>query len=86
MRLMKKKQTVRCPNCGSESQRYYFTSDEAMYRSCSGSQVMQTECEHCDYLMVMCLLNGNVVEAYAPGTNAFATKIKQSIILSIINK
>jgi hypothetical protein len=65
-------QTVRCPNCGSEAQRRYFKSKEATYSSCSGNQVIQTECNQCDYLMVMCSLNGNVVEAYAPGIWTFS--------------
>ncbi len=63
-------QTVRCPNCGSSAQRRYFNSFEATYRSCQGNQVIQTECRACDYLMVMCSLNGSVVEAHAPGTPA----------------
>jgi hypothetical protein len=62
-------QTVRCPNCGSEAQRRYFKSQEAIYRSCSGNQIIQTECDQCDYLMVMCSLDGSVVEAYAPTTS-----------------
>ncbi len=68
MRFATSQQTVRCPNCGSEAQRRYFKSNEAIYSSCSNNQVIQTECEQCDYLMVMCFRNGNVVEAYAPGT------------------
>ncbi len=74
MRLLTNQQTVRCPNCGSEAQRRYFNSNEAIHSSCSGNQVIQTECDQCDYLMVMCFLNGNVVEAYAPGTGTFTAQ------------
>ena len=68
MRVATYQQTVRCPNCGSEAQRLYFKSNEAIYSSCSGNQIIQTECDQCDYLMVMCSLSGNIVEAHAPGT------------------
>ena len=61
-------QTVHCPNCGSEAMRRHFTSKETAYRLCPSQQVIQTECDACDYLMVMCSLNGAVVEAQAPGT------------------
>ena len=61
-------QTVRCPNCGSEAMRRYFTSEEAIYRACLGHHVIQTECNACDYLMVLCSRNGAVVEAQFPGT------------------
>ena len=67
MRVATYQQTVRCPNCGSEAQRRYFKSNEAIYSSCSGNQIIQTECDQCDYLMVMCSLSGNIVEAHAPG-------------------
>jgi|GEM_PF-1371522 len=67
---MQTNQVVRCPNCGSFAERRYFNSTEANYGSCPGNQVTQTECPVCDYLMVMCSLNGNVLEAYAPGISA----------------
>ncbi len=60
-------ETVCCPNCGSQAQRRYFISQEAAYRVCQGYQVVQTECDTCDYLMVFCSHNGAVVEAYSPG-------------------
>jgi DNA-directed RNA polymerase subunit RPC12/RpoP len=64
------KQTVRCPNCGSEAERHYFVSEDVAYAPCPSHHVIQTECPACDYLMVMCSRNGNVVEAYAPGTKS----------------
>jgi len=48
---------VRCPNCGSEGERYYLFS----------SQLTRTQCHICDYLMVTCSQTGKVIEAYAPG-------------------
>jgi ribosomal protein L37E len=63
------KQTIRCPNCGSKAERRYFISEEPTYSFCPSHHVIQTECAACDYLMVMCLRNAKVVEAYAPSTS-----------------
>lgn len=60
-------QTVHCPNCGSLAERRFFDSDSPVCQACPDHQVAQTECPVCDYLMVMCWSNGNVLEAYAPG-------------------
>ena len=68
MRFVTKQQTVRCPNCGSKSERHYFTSKEKIYDTCGDHQVIQTECAICDYLLVICSLDGTVIEAQAPGT------------------
>jgi hypothetical protein len=64
---MQTNQKVRCPNCGSDAWRNYFTSDDFSHRICPSNQVIQTECPACDYLMIMCSRNARVVEAYAPG-------------------
>ncbi len=50
-------QKVRCPNCGSYAERHYITNN----------QIIQTQCNHCDYLLINCSLTGKVKEAYAPG-------------------
>lgn len=50
-------QAIRCPNCGSHAERYYFLNRKQS----------QTQCPSCDYLMVTCTRTGRVVEAYAPG-------------------
>ena len=60
---------VRCPNCGGFATRSYFTSDEAKYTNCDKKQVLQTECSHCDYLMVTCYRGGDVIEAYSSSTS-----------------
>ena len=56
---MDKKMIIRCPNCGDYAQR--FLSDRL---PSSGhdplEQVIQTECAHCDYFMVMCVHSGHV--------------------------
>lgn len=56
-KTMRTTQKVRCPNCGSYAERHYITKH----------QLIQTECQHCDYLLVNCPRTGKVVEAYAPG-------------------
>jgi hypothetical protein len=63
-------QLVRCPNCGSQAERHYFTSEEANYHTCPRGQIIQTECSACDYLMVMCSRNAHIVEVHAPGISA----------------
>ena len=78
-------QIVRCPNCGSEALRRHFSSEEAAYRPCPSHQVIQTECDSCDYLMVMCSRNGAVVEAQFPGTAGAAGRrsFSQNRFLSV---
>ena len=62
-------QTVHCPNCGSLAERHHILS----------SQVTRTQCEVCDYLMVMCDRTGKVIEAYAPGISVAQTSNLLSI-------
>ncbi|MEM8721722.1 MAG: hypothetical protein AAGE84_20900 [Cyanobacteria bacterium P01_G01_bin.39] len=72
---------VLCPNCGSLATRKYFiNSQEARYSSCPQNQVMQTECSCCDYLMVMCVFNGKVIEAQTCSTS-MAQKNQQQLVL-----
>lgn len=70
---MQIKQNVRCPNCGSEAERYYVLDN----------QLIRTQCLGCDYLMVMCSRTGKVVEAYAPGVyfQAAKTKVAASVVV-----
>lgn len=58
---------VCCPNCGQENHRTYSLQSTIDVNLCPQRQMMKTECPHCDYLMVMCVLNGRVLETYAPG-------------------
>jgi hypothetical protein len=50
-------QTIRCPNCGSLAERHHHALI---------AQV-RTQCDDCDYLLVMCSQSGRVLESYAPG-------------------
>ncbi len=56
MTPMSAPQTVRCPNCGNIGERRYLHSN-----------LVRTQCPHCDYLMVSCSETGRVIEAYSPG-------------------
>ena len=58
-------QKVSCPTCGSSAERYRSLSDS----------LVRTQCDRCDYLMVLCEDTGRVIEAYAPSFSpaAFAS-------------
>ncbi|WP_366514281.1 hypothetical protein [Moorena sp. SIO3I6] len=73
---METTQSVRCPNCGNMAQRHYLIGSQASHYACAGDQVTKTECPVCDYLMVMCSVSGNVIEAYAPGRKVMANSGK----------
>lgn len=66
-------QEVRCPNCGCQALRHILSDRLPQTLNCPNHQALQTECPACDYLMVMCTLNGAVVEGYAPGIAATAS-------------
>ncbi|HBL57482.1 MAG TPA: replication restart DNA helicase PriA [Cyanobacteria bacterium UBA8803] len=51
---------IHCPNCGSHAKRRY----------CLKTNLTQTQCPVCDYLMINCSRTGRVYEAYAPGLYA----------------
>jgi DNA-directed RNA polymerase subunit RPC12/RpoP len=57
---MQTKQAIRCPNCGSHAERHYHTL----------SQLTQTQCPACDYLLITCSRTGKVVETSATGIYA----------------
>jgi hypothetical protein len=50
-------ESIRCPNCGSIAERHHLA-----YLA-----QVKTQCDACDYLLVMCTRSGHVLEAYAPG-------------------
>ena len=60
-------QTVRCPNCGNQALRRYFIEKEVTYHAYSRQPMIRTECDHCDYLMMICASNGAVIESQFPG-------------------
>ena len=79
---MNKTLRVPCPNCGGKATRQYFTNTkEARYSNCPQNQVVQTECDYCDYLMVMCLFNGNVIEAQFANSAFMLPKNQQQLVL-----
>jgi hypothetical protein len=50
-------ESIRCPNCGAIAERHHL----------SYLAQVKTQCEDCDYLLVMCTRSGHVLESYAPG-------------------
>lgn len=50
-------ESIRCPNCGSIAERHHLP-----YLA-----QVKTQCDDCDYLLVMCTRSGHVLESYAPG-------------------
>ena len=57
---MQNVQIVRCPNCGNLAERRQLS--DRLVPACD--RVIQTECPVCDYLMVIGLPTGKVIEAY----------------------
>jgi hypothetical protein len=53
-------ESIRCPNCGAIAERHHLA-----YLA-----QVKTQCEACDYLLVMCTRSGHVLESYAPGLPA----------------
>ncbi len=51
---------VRCPNCGSHAERHHLPL---------AGQV-KTQCDVCDYLLILDTKSGQVLEFHAPGTDA----------------
>ncbi|GAB4535542.1 MAG: hypothetical protein Tsb0014_22590 [Pleurocapsa sp.] len=74
---------VSCSNCGNLATRRYFTSNEVNHSQCPKGRVIQTECPVCDYLMVMCSLSGNVIEAYDSSTSAMTQNIDRDRVSDI---
>lgn len=50
-------ESIRCPNCGAIAERHHLA-----YLA-----QVKTQCEKCDYLLVMSTRSGQVLESYAPG-------------------
>lgn len=71
--------TIPCPNCGGAANRRYFISNEAIYARCLRGRIIQTECPECDYLLVMCSLNGSVIEACSSSTSAKIRHLTSSL-------
>ncbi len=59
-------ESIRCPNCGSIAERHHLP-----YLA-----QVKTQCDDCDYLLVMCTRSGHVLESYAPGLPSRPQAIK----------
>jgi predicted RNA-binding Zn-ribbon protein involved in translation (DUF1610 family) len=59
-------ESIRCPNCGAIAERHHL----------SYLGQVKTQCEECDYLLVMCTRSSRVLEAYAPGLPSERQPIK----------
>ena len=67
-------QHVRCSNCGNFAERRLLSDRQAP----STDAVIQTACPVCDYLMVMGLYTGRVIEAYSPGISGHSCSLEHS--------
>lgn len=83
---MQKTQVIRCPNCGSLAKRHFSISSNSNYRYCLGQQITKVECLACDYLLVTCSGNGNVIEAHAPGISVEHSYQKSNYQQSLSSK
>ena len=52
------RQNIHRPHCGSVAERFV------------NQQLLQTQCQICDYLLVTCVKTGKVLETYAMGIYA----------------
>ncbi|AFY70903.1 hypothetical protein Pse7367_2647 [Thalassoporum mexicanum PCC 7367] len=62
-------ETVNCPNCGYLAERHHLHM----------LAQVKTQCDACDYLMVISTRSGSVVESYAPGIYASQISERRSI-------
>ncbi len=63
-------QIIHCPNCGAPAKRKIWRDQEQMNRQHTDQPMVETTCATCDYLMIMGLSSGRVIEAYAPGVSS----------------
>ena len=80
---MHQKTIIRCPNCGEYAQRF-LTDYSPLTGDHSVTQVLQTECVHCDYLMVMCVHSGRVHLPSLAATTSSPSRhfLEQDLLLS----
>lgn len=74
---------IRCSNCGNFAQRH-LCDEETSCQTCPDQLIARTECPHCDYLLIMCWKNGQVLEAYAPGTVVNTTLFLNSTTYTLV--
>lgn len=66
--------TVRCSDCGCLALRTRLTDAVNKSSNCFGNQIIKTECPSCDYLLITCSANGNVIDAHSSTTSVIARK------------
>lgn len=71
-------ETICCSQCGATARRLYFTSSYPTHLKCPGGLVHQIECPTCDYLLVACAVNGQVIEAYGEGISTYQHSTDQA--------
>jgi DNA-directed RNA polymerase subunit N (RpoN/RPB10) len=62
-------ESIRCPNCGAIAERHHHAYLSAV----------KTQCEKCDYLLVMCHRSGHVLESSALGLSKHYCSITFSL-------
>lgn len=62
-------QVIHCPNCGAPAERKIWRDQEQKSPQPTDQLIVETTCRTCDYLMIMGLSSGRVIEAYAPGVS-----------------
>jgi len=65
---------VRCPDCGGLALRSHLINTVKCVNSCPENQTIKTECPSCDYLLIICSANGNVIDAHSSSTSVIARK------------
>jgi|GEM_PF-705617 hypothetical protein len=66
-------ESVHCPNCGVIAERHHLA-----YLA-----QVKTQCEKCDYLLLMCTRSGQVLESYAPGLPCEPQHLNKPIALRL---
>ncbi len=59
-------QIVCCPNCGGAAKRHCVLSSVSGLSDCPEHFLCRTECEACDYLMTVCILENEIINVYSP--------------------
>lgn len=65
-------QQVSCPNCGGKAIRHCTPPMDVAPDANPKHLICRTECPECDYLMMMCVLEGELAEVYSPDMSMMA--------------
>lgn len=58
-------QEVSCPNCGGRAIRQCTPPVDSNPKTSPQHLICRTECPSCDYLMMMCVLEGELTQVYS---------------------